>query len=116
MPASVASCSLFRKVTCRPTDLDWVPRVDRASVTLAMAASTAPVVAAPAAMDWLVMVVMAVSAAMPPATVKPMAVVPPLTSLIRLVAVAPVHRLTPSKPAPARAEVISAPRARKSVR
>ena len=87
-----------------------------AALLLAPLAAFAQAVAAPAAMDWLVMVVMAVSPAMPPATVKPTAVVPPLTSLITLVAAALVQRFTPSNDAPARAEVISAPKARNSVR
>ena len=45
MPASVASCSLPTKVSWRPTDLDWVPRVARSDVISLMAASTMAVVA-----------------------------------------------------------------------
>ena len=45
MPASVESCSLLTKVSCRPTDLDWVPIVARSAVIVAMAVSTMAVVA-----------------------------------------------------------------------
>ena len=83
---------MLTKLIWRPSDLDWVPRVDRAAVTVEMAVSTLAVVASARALP------------------------PPLTSVTPATPKGVVRLLTPSNEAPEIAEVISRPRALYSAR